>query len=153
LAWYPGPEAHDWACAAAQRFHDEGLLDAGVRILVHPAMLHGKAFVRDREDVLMGTCNLDAWSLKRFYELDVLVRSRALAAQLDERFLAPAEAASTPGRAVTGALRGSSRRGSQRSRRCSDGARRRWAHGRIPAIAQIALVARKNTLGLRSVTP
>ena len=80
------------------------LLDAGVRILGHPAMLHAKAFVRDREDVLVGTCNLDAWSLKRFFEIDVLVRSRALAAQLDERFLAPAEAASTPGRAVTGAL-------------------------------------------------
>ena len=67
-------------------------------------MLHANAFVRDREDVLAGTCNLDAWSLKRFFEINVLVRSPALAAQLDERFLAPAEAASTPGRAVTGAL-------------------------------------------------
>ena len=75
-----------------------------MRILGHPAMLHAKAFVRDGEDVLVGTCNLDAWSLKRFFEIDVLVRSRALAAQFDERFLAPAEAASTPGRAATGAL-------------------------------------------------
>ena len=93
-------KANNWPCAAAQRFHHEALLDAGVRILGHPAMLHAKAFVRDREDVLVGTCNLDAWSLKRFFEIDVLVRSRALAAQLDERFLAPAEAASTPGRAA-----------------------------------------------------
>jgi phosphatidylserine/phosphatidylglycerophosphate/cardiolipin synthase-like enzyme len=60
--------------------------------------------VRDREDVLVGTCNLDAWSLKRFFEIDVLVRSRELAAQLDERFLAPAEAASRPERAPSGAL-------------------------------------------------
>jgi phosphatidylserine/phosphatidylglycerophosphate/cardiolipin synthase-like enzyme len=67
-------------------------------------MLHAKAFVRDREDVLVGTCNLDAWSLNRFFEIDVLVRSRALAAQLDERFLAPAEAASAPGRGPSNAL-------------------------------------------------
>jgi hypothetical protein len=40
----------------------------------------------------------------RFFEIDVLVRSRARAAQVDERFLAPAEAASTPGRAAAGAL-------------------------------------------------
>jgi cardiolipin synthase A/B len=97
-------KANNKPCAAAQRFHHEALLDAGVRILGHPAMLHAKAFVRDREDVLVGTCNLDAWSLKRFFEIDVLVRSRALAAQLDERFLAPAEAASTPGRAPANAL-------------------------------------------------
>ena len=84
-------KANNWACAAAQRFHHEALLDA-------------KAVVRDREDVLVGTCNLDAWSLRRFFEINVLVRSRAFAAQLDERFLAPAEAASSPGRAVTGAL-------------------------------------------------
>jgi cardiolipin synthase A/B len=97
-------KAHNWPCAAAQRFHHEALLDAGVRILGHPAMLHAKAFVRDREDVLVATRNLDAWSLKRFFEIDVVVRSRALAAQLDERFLAPAEAASTPGRAPSNAL-------------------------------------------------
>ena len=47
----------------------------GVRILEHPAMLHAKAFVRDGEDVLVGTCNLEAWSLKRFFEIDLLVRS------------------------------------------------------------------------------
>jgi cardiolipin synthase len=97
-------KANNWPCAAAQRHHHEALLDAGVRILGHPAMLHAKAIVRDREEVLAGTCNLDAWSLKRFFEIDVRVRSRALAAQFDERFLAPAEAASTPGRASSGAL-------------------------------------------------
>ena len=90
------------ACAAAQRHHHPALLDAGVRILGHPKMLHAKAFVRDGEEVLAGTCNLEAWSLKRFFEIDVRVRSRAFAAQFDERFSTPAEAISTPGVAPDG---------------------------------------------------
>ena len=90
------------ACAAAQRHHHPELLDAGVRILGHPAMLHAKAFVRDRQEVLAGTCNLEAWSLKRFFEIDLRVRSRDFAARFDERFSAPAEAVSTPGRVATG---------------------------------------------------
>jgi cardiolipin synthase len=94
--------ANNWACAAAQRFHHRALVDAGVRILEYPTMLHAKAFVRDGEDVLAGTCNLEAWSLKRFFEIDLLVRSRELAAQFDERFSAPAELVSAPGRALTG---------------------------------------------------
>ena len=36
------------ACAAAQRHHHPALLDAGVRILGHPKMLHAKAFVARR---------------------------------------------------------------------------------------------------------
>ena len=93
--------ANNWACAGAQRFHHETLLESGVRILEYPTMLHAKAFVRDGTDVLAGTCNLEAWSLRRFFEIDVLVRSTALAAQFDERFSAPAEVVSTPGRALT----------------------------------------------------
>jgi cardiolipin synthase A/B len=92
--------ANNWACAAAQRFHHETLLEAGVRILEYPTMLHAKAFVRDGEEVLAGTCNLEAWSLKRFFEIDVLVRSTELAAQFAERFSTPAEVVSTPGRAL-----------------------------------------------------
>jgi cardiolipin synthase A/B len=95
-------DANNWACAAAQRFHHGRLLDAGVRILEYPTMLHAKAFVRDGEELLAGTCNLEAWSLKRFFELDVLVVSAAAAEQFDERFSAPAETVSSPGRAVTG---------------------------------------------------
>jgi cardiolipin synthase len=94
--------ANNWACAAAQQFHHARLLDAGVRILEYPTMLHAKAFVRDGEEVLAGTCNLEAWSLKRFFEIDLRLRSRAAAAQFDERFSAPAEAVSSPGRALTG---------------------------------------------------
>jgi len=95
--------ANNWACAAAQQFHHPKLLDAGVRILEYPTMLHAKAFVRDGEELLAGTCNLEAWSLKRFFEIDLQLRSHALAAQFDERFSAPAEAISGPGRVLTGA--------------------------------------------------
>ncbi|HEU6446398.1 MAG TPA: phosphatidylserine/phosphatidylglycerophosphate/cardiolipin synthase family protein [Gaiellaceae bacterium] len=94
--------ANNWACAAAQRFHHAKLLDAGVRILEYPTMLHAKAFVRDGEELLAGTCNLEAWSLKRFFEIDLLVRSTAVARQFEERLATPAEAASSPGRAVDG---------------------------------------------------
>src|SRR3954452_7218975 len=98
-----GPaKANNKACASAQLSHHAALLDAGVRIIGHPAMLHAKAFVRDGEDVLIGTCNLDGWSLKRFFEIDVLVRSAELATRFEERFSVPAEAASTAGRAATG---------------------------------------------------
>jgi cardiolipin synthase A/B len=94
--------ANNWACAAAQRFHHARLLAAGVRILEYPTMLHAKAFVRDGEEVLAGTCNLEAWSLKRFFEIDLLVRSEGVAAEFDERFTTPAETASAPGVAVDG---------------------------------------------------
>ena len=94
--------ANNWACTFAQQFHHATLLDSGVRILEHPAMLHAKAFVRDGEELLVGTCNLEAWSLKRFFEIDLELRSTAVAAQFDERFSTPAEQASSPGRALTG---------------------------------------------------
>ncbi|MGH3082223.1 MAG: phospholipase D-like domain-containing protein [Gaiellaceae bacterium] len=94
--------ANNWACAAAQRFHHASLLDADVRILEYPTMLHAKAFVRDGEELLAGTCNLEAWSLKRFFEIDLHLRSDAVAAQFEERFAAPAETASSPGVAVDG---------------------------------------------------
>ena len=94
--------ANNWACAAAQRFHHARLLDVGVRILEYPTMLHAKAFVRDGEELLAGTCNLEAWSLKRFFEIDLLVRSEAVAAEFDERFATPAETESAPGVAVDG---------------------------------------------------
>jgi cardiolipin synthase A/B len=93
---------NNWACSAAQRFHHKRLLDAGVRILDYPTMLHAKSFVRDGEELLVGTCNLDAWSLRRFFEIDLQLWSKELAAQFDERFSAPAEELSTPGRAASG---------------------------------------------------
>jgi cardiolipin synthase len=94
--------ANNWACAGAQHHHHPTLLDAGVRILEYPTMLHAKAFVADREHVLVGTCNLEAWSLKRFFEIDVRVRSAALADQFEQRFAAPAEQISGEGRRLVG---------------------------------------------------
>jgi cardiolipin synthase A/B len=93
---------NNWACGAAERHHHRGLIRVGVEILEYPAMLHAKAFVRDGEEVMAGTCNLEAWSLKRFFEIDVRVRSRDLARQFDERFTTPAQALSAPGRAPSG---------------------------------------------------
>lgn len=82
---------NNWACGAAEQFHHQRLLDAGVRILGYPQMLHAKAFVADGDQVLVGTCNLEAWSLKRFFEIDLGFVSTDLAAQFGERFFAPAE--------------------------------------------------------------
>jgi cardiolipin synthase A/B len=95
-------DPNNWACGAAERFHHPRLLDAGVRILEYPTMVHAKAFVRDGEDALAGTCNLEAWSLKRFFEIDVRVRSPELARQFADDFFAPAEAVSGPGSVLTG---------------------------------------------------
>jgi cardiolipin synthase A/B len=95
-------EANNWACAAAQRFHHATLLDAGVHILEYPTMLHAKAFARDGEELLAGTCNLEAWSLKRFFEIDLQVWSEAVVSQFEERFCAEAETVSSPGRRLVG---------------------------------------------------
>jgi len=95
-------DGNNWACSAAQQFHHARLLAAGVAIHEYPAMLHAKAFVRDGEEILAGTCNLDAWSLKRFLEIDVQLWSAEVAAEFDARFSAPALAVSSPGRAATG---------------------------------------------------
>ena len=86
---------NNWACGAAEQFHHKRLIEAGVRILGYPTMLHAKAFVADRERVLVGTCNLEAWSLKRFFEIDIGFESTDLAAQFDEQFFAPAEEVSS----------------------------------------------------------
>ena len=86
---------NNWACGAAEQFHHKRLLEAGVQILGYPKMLHAKAFVADGERVLAGTCNLEAWSLKRFFEIDIGFESAELAAQFDEQFFVPAEEVSS----------------------------------------------------------
>ena len=95
-------DPNNWACGAAERFHHRRLLDVGVRILEYPTMVHAKAFVRDGEDVLAGTCNLEAWSLKRFFELDVRVQSADLGRQFADDFFRPAEEVSGPGTVPSG---------------------------------------------------
>ncbi len=86
---------NNWACGAAEQFHHRRLLEAGVQLLGYPKMLHAKAFVADGEHVLVGTCNLEAWSLKRFFEIDIGFESTDLVTQFEEQFFAPAEAISS----------------------------------------------------------
>ena len=86
---------NNWACGAAEQFHHQKLLDAGVQLLGYPKMLHAKAFVADGKHVVVGTCNLEAWSLKRFFEIDIGFESTDLVAQFEDRFLAPAELVSS----------------------------------------------------------
>jgi cardiolipin synthase A/B len=88
-------DPNNWACGAAEQFHHGRLIDAGVQILGYPKMLHAKAFVADGEHVLVGTCNLEAWSLKRFFEIDIGFVSTGLVTQFDQQFFAPAEEVSS----------------------------------------------------------
>ena len=67
-------------------------------------MVHSKAFVRDGIEVLVGTCNLEAWSLKRSYEINMRTRSTDLAQQFADRFFGPAIDVSKPGTAPSGAV-------------------------------------------------
>jgi cardiolipin synthase len=64
--------------AAAFRHNYPRLLDAGVRILLHPDMAHAKVMVVD-DRALIGGCNLDALSLYRNWELDLLFDDAAVA--------------------------------------------------------------------------
>jgi cardiolipin synthase len=86
---------NNWACGAAEQFHHHRLIEAGVQILGYPKMLHAKAFVADGEHVVVGTCNLEAWSLRRFFEIDIGFVSAELATAFDEQFFAPAEEVSS----------------------------------------------------------
>ena len=86
---------NNWACGAAEQFHHGRLIEAGVQILGYPKMLHAKAFVADGKHVLVGTCNLEAWSLRRFFEIDIGFVSTELAGLFEERFAAPAEEVSS----------------------------------------------------------
>ncbi|MEZ4520639.1 MAG: phosphatidylserine/phosphatidylglycerophosphate/cardiolipin synthase family protein [Thermomicrobiales bacterium] len=90
----PGPNT--WATGYAQLYHHREMIEAGVALLCYPAMAHAKAFVRDGEDVLVGTCNLEAWSLKRFFEINLRVRSRTLAEQFRTRLFEPDIGVSVP---------------------------------------------------------
>jgi cardiolipin synthase len=95
-------KANNPVLSLAQRHHHTALIDAGVEIWEHPRMVHSKAFVRDGIDVLVGTCNLEAWSLKRSYEINMRARSADLAQQFEERFFGPGIEVSKPGTAPEG---------------------------------------------------
>ena len=96
-------QANNWACAAAQHHHHKALLEAGVRILEYLTMLHVKAFVRDGEDFSAGTRNLEAWSLRRFFEIDLLVRSPEPCEAVRRAVLGAGRGRLEPGRTLVGA--------------------------------------------------
>jgi len=98
-------KANNPILALAQRHHHTAMLEAGVEIWEHPRMVHSKAFVRDGIEVLVGTCNLEAWSLRRSYEINMRTRSTDLARQFAEDFFAPGIEVSKPGSAPQGGAR------------------------------------------------
>lgn len=69
----PGRNNHPLAGAAARRVY-QSLLDAGVRIYEWSGvMIHAKTAVADGEISLVGSSNLDPLSMRRNYELNLLV--------------------------------------------------------------------------------
>jgi cardiolipin synthase len=68
---------------AARSYFDE-LLKAGVRVFEYmPRMLHSKALLVDDAQVLIGSANFDNRSFRLNFELSVLLRDEALAAELE----------------------------------------------------------------------
>jgi cardiolipin synthase len=69
----PGRNNHPLAGAAARRFY-QSLLDAGVHIYEWDGvMIHAKTAVADGEIGLVGSSNLDPLSMRRNYELNLVV--------------------------------------------------------------------------------
>jgi len=82
----PGRNNHPLAGAAARRVY-QGLLDAGVRIYEWSGvMIHAKTAVVDGEVVLVGSSNLDPLSMRRNYELNLVVVDPATGAAMRAMF-------------------------------------------------------------------
>ncbi|HET9983072.1 MAG TPA: phospholipase D-like domain-containing protein [Longimicrobiales bacterium] len=72
----------------AARAHYATLLKAGVRIyLWNGPMLHAKTLVVDGMIALIGSSNLNPWSLMGCYELDLQLEDGGVAAALEKQFL------------------------------------------------------------------
>ena len=81
--------------AAAFRHNIPRLLEAGATVLLHPAMAHAKVLVAD-DHVLVGGCNLDALSLYRNWELNLLLEGANEAEAFERAILEPLAAVSIP---------------------------------------------------------
>jgi len=80
----PGDTDHPCAQASSRATFGR-LLRAGVRIWERRGrVFHAKVALLDEDLVLIGTANLDSFSFKRNLELDLMVRSKALAKELQE---------------------------------------------------------------------
>jgi cardiolipin synthase len=96
------PRERTWLTGYARLYHQEELSDAGVEVWTYPAVAHAKAFVRDDAEVLVGSCNLESWSLYRFFELDIRIQSPDLAHQFRTKLFDPDIAISTPAQPADG---------------------------------------------------
>jgi len=96
------PNHRTWTTGYVRLYHHEALTGAGVELWTYPAVAHAKAFIRDGEHVLVGSCNLETWSLRRFFELDVSIRSPELAREFADELFDPDIAASVPATGIEG---------------------------------------------------
>ncbi len=74
--------------AAAFRHNVPRLQAAGATVLFHPAMAHAKVMVAD-DRVLVGGCNLDALSLYRNWELNLLLEGEEVAGSFEHAIFDP----------------------------------------------------------------
>ena len=81
--------------AAAFRHNVPRLQAAGATVLFHPTMAHAKVMVAD-DRVLVGGCNLDALSLYRNWELNLLLDGVDVAEAFERAIFDPLGAVSTP---------------------------------------------------------
>lgn len=82
----PARSNHPLTDVLAHGMFDE-LLVAGVRVFLYrDFMMHAKTAVIDDTWVTIGTANLDRWSMVGNYELNLELRSEALAAQMAELY-------------------------------------------------------------------
>ena len=74
--------------AAARSYYDR-LLRAGVRVYEYgPRMLHSKALLLDDTEAVIGTSNFDTRSFSLNFEIVMLFRDKAVAADLEKSFVA-----------------------------------------------------------------
>jgi cardiolipin synthase A/B len=81
--------------AAAFRHNVPRLQAAGATVLLHPTMAHAKVLIAD-DRVLVGGCNLDALSLYRNWELNLLLEGPAVTEAFERVVFDPLVAVSGP---------------------------------------------------------
>jgi cardiolipin synthase A/B len=81
--------------AAAFRHNIPRLQEAGATVLLHPTMAHAKVLVAD-DRVLVGGCNLDALSLYRNWELNLLLEGPGVAEAFERAIFDPLVEVSEP---------------------------------------------------------
>ena len=96
--------ANNWACAAASSTTTGASSMRGADPRV-PRDAPREGIRSRRRGGDRGNVQPGRWSLRRFFEIDLLLRSGDVAAQFEERFSGPAEAVSRPGQPLVGTTR------------------------------------------------